>query len=327
MFTEGDSVAKKIEKEDNNWIYENYNQALNEVKKLIVGKDEIIRNILVAIFVEGHVLLEGVPGIAKTRMANAIAQTLNCGFKRIQFTPDLLPSDIIGTMVYDSNMNKFVLKKGPIFTNIILADEINRAPPKTQSALLEAMQERQVTIDGVTYPLPYPFVVLATQNPIEMEGTYPLPEAQVDRFLFKLILDYPTKEEEKSIIEMKMSEDAVVEKVLDPEEIKGINGEIQKVFMDKSIVDYIVDIVGATRNRADVQLGASPRASIALMRGAKALALLDKRDYVIPDDVKKLAFHALRHRILLNPEAELTGIKVDDVIEDILNTVKVPKLK
>jgi MoxR-like ATPase len=323
---EGGFVARKPGA-NNEWVHENYNQALEEVRKLIVGKDEIIRNIFVAIFVEGHVLLEGVPGIAKTRMANAIAQTLNCGFKRIQFTPDLLPSDIIGTMVYDSNMNKFVLKKGPIFTNIILADEINRAPPKTQSALLEAMQERQVTIEGVTYPLPYPFVVLATQNPIEMEGTYPLPEAQVDRFLFKLVLGYPTKEEEKAIIEMKMRDDAVVEKVLDPDEVKEINSEIQKVFMDKCIVDYIVDIVEATRNRPDVQLGASPRASIALMRGAKALALLDKRDYVIPDDVKNLAFHVLRHRIILNPEAELAGIKVDDVIKDVLNTVKVPKLK
>lgn len=312
---------------DNAWIHENYNQALAEVKKLVVGKEDAIQNILIAVFSEGHVLLEGVPGIAKTRIANAIAQTLNCGFKRIQFTPDLLPSDIIGTMVYDSNLNKFILKKGPVFTNVILADEINRAPPKTQSALLEAMQEKQVTIDGVTYPLPYPFIVLATQNPVEMEGTYQLPEAQVDRFLFKLVLGYPSKEEEKSIVQMKMKDDAVVGKVLDPEEIKGINSEIQNVFMDQSIVDYVVEIVNVTRNRNDVQLGASPRASISFMRGAKAKALLEKRDYVIPDDVKSMAFHVLRHRIILNPEAELAGVKIDDVITDILNNVKVPKLK
>jgi len=319
-------MAKKAAK-DNGWIYDNYNQAMGEVKKLIVGKEDIIRNILIAVFSEGHVLIEGVPGIAKTRMANTIAQTLNCDFKRIQFTPDMLPSDIIGTMVYDSNLNKFILKKGPIFTNVILADEINRAPPKTQSALLEAMQEKQVTIEGTTYPLPYPFVVLATQNPIEMEGTYPLPEAQVDRFIFKLVLGYPTKDEEKLIVEMKMKDDAAVDKVLDPDEIKGINSEIQKVFMDASLVDYVVNIVDATRTRSDVQLGASPRASISFMRGAKALALLDKRDYVIPDDVKAVAYHVLRHRILLNPEAELAGVKVDDVIADILNSVKVPKLK
>ncbi len=310
---------------DREWVYENYDSAMSEVGKAIIGKEEIIRNILISIFCEGHVLLEGVPGIAKTRMANAIAQTLNCDFKRIQFTPDLLPSDIIGTMVYDSNLSKFLLKKGPIFTNIILADEINRAPPKTQSALLEAMQERQVTIDGTTYPLPYPFVVLATQNPIEMEGTYPLPEAQVDRFLFKLVLDYPTREEEKEILKLKMKQEYKLKKVLDPDEIQGINAEIGKVYLDPSILDYIVDIITATRSRTDVQLGSSPRGGIAFLWGAKARALLDKRDYVIPDDVKSLAYHALRHRIMLNPEAELAGVKVDDVIADILNSVKVPK--
>jgi len=307
------------------WVYENYDSAMAEVAKIIIGKKDTVQNILIAVFGEGHVLLEGVPGIAKTKMANAIAQTLDCEFKRIQFTPDLLPSDIIGTMVYDSNLNKFVLKKGPIFTNIILADEINRAPPKTQSALLEAMQERQVTIDGVTYPLPYPFVVLATQNPIEMEGTYPLPEAQVDRFLFKLVLDYPTRDEEKEILKLKMKPDYKIAKVLDPDEIKAISAEIGKVYLDPSILDYIVDIVTATRTRTDVQLGASPRGGIAFLWGAKAKALLDKRDYVIPDDVKSLAYHTLRHRIMLNPEAELAGVKVDDVIADILNSVKVPK--
>ena len=310
---------------DLSWVHENYDSTMNEVGKMIIGKQETIQNILIAIFCEGHVLLEGVPGIAKTRMANAIAQTLDCDFKRIQFTPDLLPSDILGTMVYDSNLCKFVLKKGPIFTNIILADEINRAPPKTQSALLEAMQERQVTIDGTTYPLPYPFVVLATQNPIEMEGTYPLPEAQVDRFLFKLVLDYPTRDEEKLILNMRMRQDVKIKRVLEPDEIQGINAEIGKIYADPSIVDYIVDIVTATRARTDVQLGSSPRAGIAFLWGSKAKALLDKRDYVIPDDVKALAYHTLRHRILLNPEAELAGVRIDDVISDILNSVKVPK--
>jgi len=314
-------AAKKKKSE----MQENYLEVTSEMKKAIIGKEDIVNDILISIFVEGHALLEGVPGIAKTRMANAIAQTLDCDFKRIQFTPDLLPADIIGTMVYDSKLNKFVLKKGPIFTNIILADEINRAPPKTQSALLEAMQERQVTIDGVTYPLPYPFVVLATQNPIEMEGTYPLPEAQVDRFLFKLVLGYPTPEEEKKILELKMTEEKKLKGVLTPEEIKAVNKEIGNVHVDKSILDYITEIVFATRSRQDVQLGASPRASITFMKAAKARALIAKRDYVIPDDVKALAYPVLRHRIILDPEAELTGLTIDDVISDVLGSVKVPK--
>ncbi|VVC72185.1 Holliday junction ATP-dependent DNA helicase RuvB [uncultured archaeon] len=306
---------------------EAYAKAVAEVAKLVVGKKDVVEDLLIAVFSEGHVLLEGVPGIAKTRMANAIALTLDCGFKRIQFTPDMLPSDIIGTMVFDSNKNDFIFKKGPIFTNIILADEINRAPPKTQSALLEAMQEHQVTVEGVTHQLPYPFIVLATQNPIEMEGTYPLPEAQVDRFIFKLLLGYPSKEEEKEIVQMKMKDDVEIEKVLAPEGIKAIGAQIQEVEMDSSILDYIVEIVSATRTRSDVQLGASPRASISLMKGAKAKALLEGRDYVIPDDVKAVVFPVLRHRITLNPESELAGVGVDDVINDVLSGVKVPKQK
>ncbi|MDD5317868.1 MAG: MoxR family ATPase [Candidatus ainarchaeum sp.] len=302
-----------------------YGRALGEIRKLVVGKEDVIEGLLIAVLSEGHVLLEGVPGIAKTRIANALAQTLDCGFKRIQFTPDMLPSDIIGTVVYDSNKNDFVLKKGPIFTNVILADEINRAPPKTQSALLEAMQECQVTIEGVTHPLPYPFIVLATQNPVEMEGTYPLPEAQVDRFIFKLLLGYPTKAEEKAIIEMKMRDDVEIEKVLDPAGIRAISAQIRSVSIEPSILDYIVDIVSATREREDVQLGASPRASISLMKGAKAKAFLSERDYVIPDDVKALAFPVLRHRITLNPESELAGTSVEDAISDVLSGVKVPK--
>lgn len=306
-------------------IQENYEEVIGEVRKIIVGKEDTLADILIAIFTEGHALLEGVPGIAKTKMANTLAKTLNCEFKRIQFTPDLLPADIIGTMVYDSKLNQFILKKGPIFTNVLLADEINRAPPKTQSALLEAMEERQVTIDGVTYPLPYPFVVLATQNPIEMEGTYPLPEAQVDRFLLKLVLGYPTQEEEKNILELKMKAEASISKVLAPDEIRRINTEINQVYVDRSILDYIIDLVFATRNREDVQLGASPRASITFLNCAKAKARIQDRDYVIPDDIKSLAYPVLRHRIILNPESELEGITIDDVIGDVLKNVKVPK--
>jgi len=302
-----------------------YAKALIEIGKAVVGNGETLEKLLIAVFSDGHVLLEGVPGIAKTRIANAIAQSLDCDFKRIQFTPDLLPSDIIGTMVFDSPTGKFVLKKGPIFANVILADEINRAPPKTQAALLEAMQERQVSIDGTTYPLPYPFIVIATQNPVEMEGTYPLPEAQLDRFLFKLLLTYPSREEEVQIVEMKAGTEPRVGKAMRPPDIARAAEAIARVQADRSVLGYIVDIVAATRARADVQLGASPRGSIALMKAAKAKAFLDGREYVIPDDVKGAAHAALRHRIILNPEAELAGATVDGVIDEVLARAAVPK--
>jgi len=298
---------------------------LNEIGKVVVGKRDILENILIALLAEGHVLLEGVPGIAKTLIAKTFARTLGCEFKRIQFTPDLLPSDIIGVNVYDKETGRFYLKKGPIFANIILADEINRAPPKTQSALLECMQERQVTIEGRTYPLPTPFIVIATQNPIELEGTYPLPEAQVDRFFFRLILDYPSAEEEVEILRRKnayVGEN--VETVASPKLVVAMQRAIRDVYVDDSILYYIRDIVVRTRNHPLILLGASPRASIVFLYASKARAILHGRDYVTPDDIKALAFNVLNHRLILKPEAELEGVSVKRIIEEILEEVSVP---
>jgi len=300
-------------------------KVLSEVNKVIVGKLDILQNIFIALLAGGHVLLEGVPGVAKTVMAKTFSDTLGCEFKRIQFTPDLLPADIIGTNVYDQKSGKFYLRKGPIFANIVLADEINRAPPKTQSALLECMQEKQVTIEGETYFLPRPFMVLATQNPIELEGTYPLPEAQVDRFFFKLIVDYPNPEEELEILKRKnMSEEAIVEKVASPQIVIAMQDAVKKVYVDESMFEYIKNIVLRTRNHPQILLGASTRASIVLLYASKARAAILGRDFVIPDDIKSLAFPVLNHRIILKPEAELEGISAGRIINEILEEVEVP---
>ncbi|MCX6774240.1 MAG: MoxR family ATPase [Candidatus Micrarchaeota archaeon] len=304
---------------------EKVDSVLAEVSNVVMGKKDVVENIMIAILCDGHVLLEGVPGIAKTKMANAIASSLACDFKRVQFTPDLLPADILGTMMIDEK-KKFVLRQGPIFTNILLADEINRSPPKTQSALLECMQEKQVTIDKLTYPMSYPFIVIATENPIEMEGTYPLPEAQMDRFIFKLILDYPTKEDEMSILRLKNIESAKVSPVLAAKEIMALKEMAKTVKVTEPILEYITDIVTATRQREEIQLGASPRASIAFLKAARVKALLANRPYVIPDDVKEMAYPVLRHRIILKTESELSGITVDLIIRKILETVPVPKV-
>ena len=297
-----------------------------EVHRVIVGKEDIIEFILIAIFAQGHVLMEGVPGIAKTKMANTIAKVLDLEFKRVQFTPDLLPADITGTMVYNMATKEFELKKGPVFTNILLADEINRASPKTQSALLECMQEKQVTIGNKTYKLPFPFIVLATQNPLEMEGVYPLPEAQIDRFLFKLNVTYPTKEEEIFLIKERTYEIENLRKILSAEDILKLK-EMAKneIKISDELIEYIVNIIFATRNHPQVYLGASPRATIALMETSKILALFENRNYVIPDDIKKLSFPILRHRLILTSEAEMGGIKPDKIISDILQSVPVPK--
>lgn len=300
-------------------------KVLSEVNKVIVGKLDILQNIFIALLAGGHVLLEGVPGVAKTVMAKTFSDTLGCEFKRIQFTPDLLPADIIGTNVYDQKSGKFYLRKGPIFANIVLADEINRAPPKTQSALLECMQEKQVTIEGETYFLPRPFMVLATQNPIELEGTYPLPEAQVDRFFFKLIVDYPNPEEELEILKRKnMSEEAIVEKVASPQIVIAMQDAVKKVYVDESMFEYIKNIVLRTRNHPQILLGASTRASIVFLYASKARAAILGRDFVIPDDIKSLAFPVLNHRIILKPEAELEGISAGRIINEILEEVEVP---
>ena len=307
-------------------VLEKYSLLLKEMKKFVIGYDEIIEKIVIALLSNGHVLLEGVPGIGKTFLINTLSKALGCDFKRVQFTPDLLPADIIGTTVYNTKDSRFYLRKGPIFTNILLADEINRAPPKTQAALLEAMQERQVSIEGTSYKLEKPFMVLATQNPIEMEGTYPLPEAQVDRFMFKLLLGYVSKEDEIKMLETKLSgEIPKVEKILSKEMLLVLQKKTKEVFISRDLIDYIVEIVSSTRRREEVLLGASPRACIALLDGSRSKALLDGRDFVIPDDIKSLAFDALRHRILLKPEHELEGVKAEDVIQEILDEVPVPK--
>lgn len=297
----------------------------NEIHRVIVGKDDVIELVLISIIARGHVLLEGVPGIAKTKIANTIAKVLDLDFKRIQFTPDLLPSDITGTMIYNMSTHEFDLKEGPVFTNILLGDEINRASPKTQSALLECMQERQVTIGNITHKLAVPFIVIATQNPLEMEGVYPLPEAQVDRFLFKLNVGYPSKEEEKELIKNQSYEVEKLERILGPKDIETLYQAVRKVRLTDEIMDYIVNIVTSTRSNQNVALGASPRATISFLETSRVLAFLEGRNYVIPDDIKKLSYPILRHRLILASEAEMAEIKPDQIISDILKVVPVPK--
>ncbi|MDA4117402.1 MAG: MoxR family ATPase [Thaumarchaeota archaeon] len=298
----------------------------SEVSKVIVGKTEELKLIVACLFAGGHVLLEGVPGVAKTSMAKALAGSLGVQFERIQFTPDLLPSDIIGSYVFDQKTSDFKVRKGPIFGNIILADEINRASPKTQSALLEGMQERQVTIEGTTIPLPSPFVVLATQNPIEFEGTYPLPEAQIDRFLMRIEIGYPTREE--SILMLKNLRTIMESKVSEVTDLKTLQSlipsAIWSVNVDDSIRGYITDIVEAGRAHAAVRLGGSPRAATSLQTAAAALAMIEGRNYVIPDDVKKVAPHVLAHRLILRQEAVLDGVTQLTIVQQLIQTVKVP---
>lgn len=299
----------------------------NEVHKAIVGYDGIIEDLFIALVSGGHVLLEGVPGIAKTLLAKSFSQALSLKFSRVQFTPDLVPSDITGTSVFDQKKGEFYFKEGPVFTNVLLADEINRSPPKVQSALLECMQEKCVTVDGKPYPLPDPFFVIATQNPIEMEGVYPLPEAQVDRFMFKLIMKYPNREEEKNILlRYVLTGSSKVKPVLNYEELQAIIGEVGKITIETKIFDYILDIVEATRRDERVMLGASPRASLQIALASRARALIEGRDYVSPSDVKSIAPNVLRHRIILKPEAELEGLKTDSLVSELLEMVPVPKM-
>lgn len=299
-----------------------------EVGKVLVGKKDLIHKTLVALFSNGHVLLEGVPGLAKTYFAKAFASSIGCTFKRIQFLPDLLPSDIVGINVFNPKHAVFNFKPGPVFANIVLADEINRASPKTQSALLEAMEERQVTVEGKLYPLSRPFVVFGTQNPIEIEGTYPLPEAQIDRFFFKIHLGYPSHKEEEEILRRKHSGVAVsdVKTVVSPEEVVKVQDFIQEnVHVDNSIIDYITRIVETTRLDNRVRLGCSPRASITLLYASKTNAVLAGRDFVIPEDVQSVAFEALNHRIIMNPESDIEGVSVRNVIESIMEGCWVPR--
>ena len=306
-----------------------------ETSKVIVGQKHMIDRLILGLLAEGHVLLEGLPGLAKTLSIKTLASAIDANFNRIQFTPDLLPSDIIGTMIYNPGKNEFTVRKGPIFANFILADEINRAPAKVQSALLEAMQEKQVTIGKETFKLEEPFLVLATQNPIEQEGTYPLPEAQVDRFMLKVIIGYPTREEERLIMQKNILGETIqkINAVVKPETIIKARASVKKVYMDEKIENYILDIVFATRDPEKYRLkdiqplisyGASPRASINLAIAAKAHAFMQRRGYVIPDDIRNVSKDVLRHRIGLSYEAEAENVTQEDIITKIINTIPVP---
>jgi MoxR-like ATPase len=305
-----------------------------EMNKVIVGQKHLTEGLLIGLLSNGHILLEGVPGLAKTLAINTLADTIDAKFHRVQFTPDLLPADLLGTMIYSQKREEFIVKKGPIFANFILADEINRAPAKVQSALLEAMQERQVTIGSESYKLEEPFLVLATQNPIEQEGTYPLPEAQVDRFMLKTVISYPEKDEERIIIRQNIAKDfPKANTVLKPESIRKARDIVKEVYMDEKIEKYIIDIVFATRNPSDYNLskfenmisyGGSPRASINLAMASKAYAFIKRRGYVIPEDVRAICHDVMRHRVGLTYEAEAENITSEEIITEILNTVEVP---
>ena len=304
----------------------------SELRKAVVGQEEVIEQILVAILAEGHALLEGVPGTAKTLIVKTLARIINAGFSRIQFTPDLMPSDIIGTSVFNFRTSEFALRKGPIFTDILLADEINRTPPKTQAALLESMEERQATIDGERHQLSTLFTVLATENPIEYEGTYPLPEAQLDRFLIKILIDYPTVEAEREIVmrwdegfNSRKLEDVQIEPLPFADAITQCRAEVRNLKMESGVQNYVVEIVRRTRNHPSVLYGASPRASVALLLCSKALAAIRGREFPTPDDVRDIARPVLRHRLALRAEAELDGSTTDAVITDILQAVEVPR--
>ncbi len=301
-----------------------------ELRKVIIGQDNFVEQLIVALLADGHVLIEGVPGIAKTVTAKLFAKVLKTGFSRIQFTPDLMPSDVLGTSILNMKTSEFEFKKGPIFSNIVLIDEINRAPAKTQAALFETMEERQATIDGITYQFEPPFMVLATQNPIEQEGTYALPEAQLDRFIFKIKVDYPNLEEEIKIIETHhqrkgSAPEASVNAILDTKSLAEYRAKTQEIIVEEKIIKYIAEIVSKTRNHPHLYLGGSPRASIAILNSAKAFAAINGRDFVTPEDVKKALAPVLNHRIILTPEREMEGMTTENVIEMIIQSIEIPR--
>lgn len=326
---DSDSTLEKIKS-----AHEFFCSIMQEIAKVVIGQTSFIHSLLIGLLADGHLLIEGLPGVAKTLAANTLAKVVTCQFKRIQFTPDLLPADLIGTPIYNSKEGTFEVKKGPIFTNILLADEINRAPAKVQSALLEVMQEKQVTIAGETYLAPHPFIVLATQNPIEQEGTYPLAEAQTDRFLMKIKVDYPTRQEEKLILEKigKRVPDLIVSPLLSLKELNQLRELTDSIYLDEKIIDYILDIIQATRYPKTYKValeglldyGASPRATLAFKQCAKAKALLAGRYFVVPQDIKEVAPNILRHRLRLSYEAEAENLTADMLIQKILDTLPIP---
>ncbi len=308
-------------------VGERSDQIIAEIERAVIGKRNVLEMILLGLLADGHVLIDDVPGLAKTLMARSFASVLGLGFGRVQFTPDLVPSDITGATIYDQHRGTFEFRRGPVFTNILLADEINRAPAKTQAALLEAMEERQVTIEGETYPLPPPFLVLATQNPIEFEGTYPLPEAQLDRFLMRIGVGYPTNDDEWRIIERRLQRKTDVVQftpVVGPSDLEQMKASVEDVFVSEAIGRYIVSIVDATRSAPRVQVGASPRGSLALVKLARAKAVLAGRDFVTPEDVKAVAVPALAHRIALRPDSWVAGIKGEGIVQEVLDSVPAP---
>ncbi len=307
-------------------IAETARQIRENIQRVIVGKDEIINLVLAAILSEGHILLEDVPGTGKTTLAKALAVSLGVGFRRIQFTPDLLPSDVTGINFFNQKTQEFEFRPGPVISQIVLADEINRATPRTQSALLEAMQERQITVDLETIALPRPFLVIATQNPIELEGTFPLPEAQIDRFLMRIDIGYPSEEEEATILTRFRTEDPLetLQPVTDPETIRDLIRQVREIRVESSLHEYIVQVIRTTRDHHEVDLGASPRATMALYRTSQAWAAIHGRDFVLPDDIKRLAPSVITHRIMLSPQMRLRGRKPEEIVADIVNTVPVP---
>lgn len=312
------------------WVAQKVNDVRNELSKYVIGQAQMVDLLMTGIFSNGHVLLEGAPGVAKTLSAKVLSRSLNVDFSRIQFTPDMMPSDVIGTSIFNMKEASFSFKKGPIFSNIVLIDEINRAPAKTQAALFEVMEERQITYDGIKYPMEFPFLVIATQNPIDQEGTYNLPEAQLDRFLFKIKVDYPELHEEEQILqryknEIKTPSLESIAPVFNADEIARIQSAVEKVIVEDNLVKYIAAVTHKTRNHGKIFLGGSPRASLAIIRSAKAVAAIRGRDFVTPEDIQFVAVHVLNHRLILTPEAEMEGVRVEDVIEEIIKTIEVPR--
>ena len=312
------------------WVSQKVSEVRKELGKYVIGQTEMVDLLMTGIFANGHLLLEGVPGVAKTLSAKVLAKSLNVDFSRIQFTPDMMPSDVIGTSVFNSKDATFSFRKGPIFSNVVLIDEINRAPAKTQAALFEVMEERQITYDGTSYPMTFPFIVIATQNPIEQEGTYNLPEAQLDRFLFKIKLDYPELHEEEEILhryknEIKSPNLEDIVAVFSATEIQKIQDAVSNVIVEDNLVKYIAAITHKTRNHGKLYLGGSPRASLSIIKSSKAMAAIRGRDFVTPEDIQFVAPHVLNHRLIMTPEAEMEGVRVEDVIEEIVKTLEVPR--